>query len=142
MKILSFLMRSHPSIKFALVGGSGFLVDLSTLLFFHEFIQLDLLVSRVLAFIAAVTSNWFLNRIFTFSHIPKSAKKAHEWLRFFISALLAAIPNIGIFYFLMQFLPESRGMIVFAMSCGILAGYYSNYRLATAWVFNLEKSKN
>ena len=39
------LQRRHPALKFALVGGSGFIVDASVLILLYEVLQLDLLRS-------------------------------------------------------------------------------------------------
>ncbi|MFV2031473.1 MAG: GtrA family protein [Gammaproteobacteria bacterium] len=131
----ALIKKSHRSFKFAIVGGIGFLVDATVLIIIFEFMQLDLIYARVIAFSFAASSNWILNRAFTFSDINLVGKKSAEWIRFFISAIVSAIPNLGIFFLLMLILPESLVFVIFAMCCGILAGYYSNYRLARVWVF-------
>jgi len=55
-----------------------------------------------------------------------------------ISAVVAAIPNLGIFFLLMLVLPETLGYVLLAMCCGILAGYYCNYQLSRLWVFGAQ----
>ena len=93
------------------------------------------LFARITAFAVAATSNWILNRIFTFSGQDLSGRKSMEWIRFIASAVLSAMPNLGIFFLLMLILPETLGYIILAMCCGILAGYFCNYQLARRWVF-------
>lgn len=132
---LQFLHGRHPALKFALVGGIGFIVDATTMVLLFDSLGLDLLPARMIAFITAVTSNWFLNRRFTFISLAGNRAASAEWLRFFISALLSAIPNLGVFFLLMQLLPESLPEILFAMSAGILIGYACNYQLAKSWVY-------
>jgi len=135
------LTNRHPALKFALVGGIGFIVDASALMLLYQFLQLDLLLARTLAFIAAASSNWLLNRLFTFADLQLDNRKSTEWLRFIASAVVAAVPNLGIFYLLMQLLPETLLWIYFAMCCGILAGYVCNYQLARHWVFKSRKQR-
>ena len=129
------LQQRHPALKFALVGGSGFVVDACVLMLLYQWLQIDLLVARAAAFFVAASSNWLLNRVFTFSDRDLSGKKTSEWMRFVVSAIAAAVPNIGIFYLLMLALPETLPWIFFAMGCGILAGYVCNYQLAKHWVY-------
>jgi putative flippase GtrA len=132
------LEASHPALKFALVGSVGFAVDSALLILLFEFLQLGLEVSRVAAFVCAATVNWFLNRVFTFAERDRRGRKSLQWMRFVASAIVSAIPNLGIFFLLMLILPESLGFVLIAMCCGILAGYYCNYRLAHGWVFGIE----
>ena len=112
-----------------------FLVDSLIFVILFEFLKADLLIARVIAFLFAASSNWFLNRVFTFADSPSATRKSAEWGRFIISAMLSAVPNLGVFMLLTRFLPESLGYIYLAMCGGILAGYYCNYQLARRWVF-------
>ena len=132
---LALLQRRHPAVKFALVGCCGFIVDASVLIILYDAMQLDLFVARALAFVAAATSNWILNRRFTFTNRDLANRKSTEWLRFLSSASISAVPNLGIFYLLTRLLPQSLPWIMVAMCCGILSGYVCNYQLARLWVF-------
>lgn len=129
------LERSHPSLKFAMVGGIGFLVDSSVMILLFEGFEVELAFARCTAFICAASSNWFLNRIFTFRGRDLAGRRSLEWIRFIVSALLSAIPNLGIFFLLMRVFPETLPYIIFAMCCGIMAGYFTNYQLARLWVY-------
>jgi putative flippase GtrA len=135
MRYWRLLEQSHPSLKFAMVGGFGFLVDTSVMIVLFEGLEVRLAIARCTAFICAASSNWILNRVFTFRERDLAGRKSLEWIRFIVSALLSAIPNLGIFFLLMQVFPESLVYIIFAMCCGILAGYFTNYQLARLWVY-------
>jgi len=135
------LQRRHPALKFALVGGTGFVVDATVLMIAYQLLQIDLLIARTLAFFVAASSNWLLNRLFTFSERDLSGNKSAEWMRFVSSAVVSAIPNVGIFYLLMLFLPETLPWIFIAMACGILVGYFCNYQLAKHWVYKSAKQE-
>lgn len=130
--------RLHPALKFALVGAFGFVVDAGLLILLFDIMRLELAISRIAAFVCAVSANWILNRIYTFSDRDRRGRKSLQWLRFGASAVISAIPNLGIFFLLMQVLPETTGHALLAMCCGILAGYYSNYQLSRRWVFGTE----
>ena len=133
------IQQRHPAFKFALVGGCGFLVDATLLILLFEALKLDLVTSRSIAFAFAATSNWILNRIFTFADRGRGGRKTAEWLRFIVSAVISAVPNLGLFFLLMQLLPETLPAIFFAMCCGILVGYLCNYQLAKSWVYKSVK---
>jgi putative flippase GtrA len=135
------LQRRHPALKFALVGGTGFIVDASVLILLYEVLQLDLFIARALAFFVAATSNWILNRLFTFSDRDLMGNKSAEWMRFVSSALVSAVPNLGLFSLLMLLLPETLPWIFVAMACGILVGYFCNYQLAKHWVYKSAKPR-
>jgi putative flippase GtrA len=64
-------LEEHPQelvrfIKFAIVGVSGMVVDLSTLTFSREVLGLPLSVAVLLGFSLAVLSNFTWNRLWTF----------------------------------------------------------------------------
>jgi putative flippase GtrA len=53
--------------KFCIVGGSGVFVDLSITYLCKEKLKWNKYLSSSLAFIVAASSNYFLNRIYTFN---------------------------------------------------------------------------
>ena len=132
------LAKSHRSIRFAMVGTAGFGVDAAVLFTLLEIFSVDLAAARVLAFLCAASSNWYLNRHFTFAEQIRAKGMSLEWARFVASAIVSAVPNLGLFFLVMRLLPETPAAILVAMCCGILAGYYCNYQLARLWVFRLD----
>ncbi|MCW8357508.1 GtrA family protein [Marinomonas pontica] len=92
----------HTFIRFALVGGIGFLVDLASMLLLS--IWLPHIAARALAFWVAATSNWWWNRTMTFRHTtsPNNKKAAAlQWMQFIGGSLIAFIPNWGCYLALM-----------------------------------------
>ncbi|WP_369921910.1 GtrA family protein [Marinomonas polaris] len=67
------LIFKHTFVRFAIVGGAGFLVDLASMLLLS--IWLPHIVARGFAFWVAASSNWWWNRTITFTD-PKQEKKA------------------------------------------------------------------
>lgn len=83
-------------LKFCLVGGSGVVVDFGITYLAKEFLKLNKYVANSLGFICAATSNYILNRTWTFgSNDPDIAM---QYLQFFGFSLVGlAINNLVIY---------------------------------------------
>jgi len=139
-------------LKFAGVGSIGFIVD-AAVMFALSFHILPM-PARALAFWVAASSNWWLNRQFTFKH-HDTTRPLQQWRRFLTVSCIGFIPNWGCYGVLMQivdinllsaFLIESdanpnlvslntMAWPFVAMVPGVLLGMLSNYLLAERWVF-------
>jgi putative flippase GtrA len=85
-------------IKFCMVGFSGIFVDFGTTYFFKEVLKVQKYVANAIGFTLAATTNYFLNRIWTFnSHNPQILQ---EFSRFFIIALIGLGINSAIIWLL------------------------------------------
>ncbi len=85
-------------IKFCLVGFSGIFVDFGTTYFFKEVVKVQKYIANAIGFSLAATTNYFLNRIWTFnSHNPQIVL---EFSRFFIIALIGLGINSAIIWLL------------------------------------------
>lgn len=83
-------------VKFSLVGFSGVFVDFGFTYFFKEVIKIQKYAANAIGFTMAATSNYVLNRIWTFnSHNPKVAL---EFSRFFLIALIGLAINSAIIW--------------------------------------------
>lgn len=83
-------------LKFCIVGGSGVVVDFGITYLAKEFLKLNKYVANSLGFICAATSNYILNRTWTFgSNDPEIAM---QYFRFFGFSLIGlAINNLVIY---------------------------------------------
>ena len=73
-------------IKFGLVGSSGVLIDYGITFIAKEWIKLNKYIANSLGFVTAASSNYLLNRIWTFrSHNPNISI---EYTKFFLIALI------------------------------------------------------
>ncbi len=88
-------MFSQKIMKFAMVGGLGFVVDTIVFSLAIYVLRTDLLTARVVSFILAATTTWLGNRLFTFSEREKE-DKIKQWSKFFFSALISAMPNFAV----------------------------------------------
>jgi len=123
-------------LKFACVGGVGFIVDLSAMIVFSTF--MPLFTARLLSFFCAVNSNWLLNRNFTFKnkHLDSDSGLFREWSKFFCSSCFGAIPNLLCYWLLVSGLSLTGSAAIIAIIPGIILGMLINYFLADRWVFS------
>ncbi|RNF51977.1 GtrA family protein [Marinomonas hwangdonensis] len=152
------LIFKHTFVRFAIVGGIGFLVDLASMLLLS--IWLPHLVARGIAFWIAASSNWWWNRTITFkgtkvdgvnlsinkTDISKNKKAAAlQWMQFLGGSVIAFVPNWGCYLLLMsQPPPTSNATLILlwpylAMIPGILIGMMLNYFFSRFWVFSAAK---
>ena len=90
-------------IKFGLVGASGVIVNI---FIYTAFINLDVnyLIAATIAFLFAVSSNFYLNFIWTFKDKGKDKTVKKKYLHFFIISLLNFVINLSILKIAVQFL--------------------------------------
>jgi len=109
-------------VKFGIVGFSGVIVDFSITFICKEYLRIQKYISNAIGFTIAATTNYMLNRIWTFqSHNPNIMI---EFTRFFIIALI----GLGI-----------NSAIVWAMAGKLKVNFYISKLVATlvvtAWNF-------
>lgn len=135
----------HPYCRFALVGGFGFVVDLTSLMLLSQCVPYP--IARGLSFWVAASSNWWWNRHFTFSNGRHKKTAVVEWLQFLSGSLMAFIPNLGIYLLLLHVQPSTQyqGLTIlwpyFAMIPGVIISMCINYSLSRYWVFRDQRIK-
>jgi putative flippase GtrA len=77
--------------RFAIVGGTGFVIDVGVLTLLHNGVGLDPFTARLVSIAVAAFSTWRLNRIVTFG--ASSTGQAREGLRYATVAGLTACLN-------------------------------------------------
>ncbi|WP_028109102.1 GtrA family protein [Ferrimonas futtsuensis] len=120
-------------IKFALVGGTGFVVDMMVFTSLH-LAGLAPMEARGLAFLAAASTTWAGNRCFTFRD-RSQGRAGRQWFRALTAALTSALPNFALFWLTLKLVGESWPGPQLALVAGIAAGTVSNYLLSSRWVF-------
>ncbi|MCK9218590.1 MAG: GtrA family protein [Bacteroidales bacterium] len=83
-------------VKFSLVGFSGVFVDFGTTFICKEVFKIQKYVSNTCGFVLAATSNYFMNRIWTFHSTNPNIML--EFTRFFIIALIGLGINLMIIW--------------------------------------------
>jgi putative flippase GtrA len=83
-------------IKFSLVGFSGVFVDFGITFLCKEILKIQKYVANTCGFVLAATSNYFMNRIWTFHSTNPNIML--EFTRFFIIALIGLCINLLIIW--------------------------------------------
>jgi putative flippase GtrA len=104
-------------IKFSLVGFSGIFVDFGTTFVCKEILKIQKYVANTMGFILAATSNFFLNRIWTFHSTNPNVML--EFTRFFLIALIGLMINL---------------LIIWAMNGKLKVNFYLSKLAATVLV--------
>ncbi|MDR0711281.1 MAG: GtrA family protein [Prevotellaceae bacterium] len=86
-------------IKFCLVGGSGMAVDFAVTYVCKELLRLNKYFANAMGFITAATSNYALNRLWTF-HSSNSIPA--EYAKFVGIAILGLSINSAVIYLLVE----------------------------------------
>lgn len=116
MDVQSFLTEAFllKFIKFCMVGFSGVFIDFGTTFICKEFLKIQKYIANTFGFILAATSNYFLNRIWTFHSVNPNIML--EFTRFFIIALIGLCINL---------------LIIWAMSGKFRINFYISKFVAT-----------
>jgi dolichol-phosphate mannosyltransferase len=101
---LPYLRKSFREfIKFAFVGLIGTIVNLLVLYFLTEYGGIYYLFSAVLAFIVAATSNFILNKTWTFRE-RIGYRIVNKYMKFFSISVIALLVNLFFLYVFTEFL--------------------------------------
>jgi len=121
-------------IKFVLIACSGILVNLFFVFIIFDLIGLHYKLVLVVGFLLALSSNFLLNRIFTF----KYAKKSHffiQYFKFFIICLIGFAINWSISIFLFNYLAYFLNYYLVTVVFGIICGMIFNFVGSKYFVF-------
>ena len=117
--------------RFCLVGASGVLVNLAV---FQGALVLGapLLIASALAFVVAASSNFVLNRAWTFRGAPSWERTGIRWAKFLGASAAGLGANLAVLYLLTGWL----GLwYLLGQLAGIAAGTLLNFQLSRNWVF-------
>src|SRR5690349_12310616 len=126
------LMMATQFVRFGLVGVSGFLVDTATVYALRH--ALGLYGAGLVAYVTAASSNWLLNRIWTFRG-QGSGSVRRQWARFLLTNLGGFVLNRGTYFALVAFVPIATRQPVIAIAAGAVAGLFINFVLSRRLVF-------
>ena len=114
--------------KFALVGGSGAVLNTTVLYLLHQGLGVPLVAASLVAVELAVLNNYLINDRWTF---PGHARSVRRFARFNASSMAGLALNV---VFLLS-LAELGVHYIVANLIGIAAGFVVNYTLSSGWVW-------
>jgi putative flippase GtrA len=118
-------------IRFALVGGTGFVIDAGILAALHNGAGLDPFTARLISITASALTTWRLNRSLTFGASPRS--QAVEGVRYATVAALTALLNYALYALALIVRPEVQPII--AMIGATVAAMLFSYVGYSRFVF-------
>jgi putative flippase GtrA len=117
-------------VRFGLVGGVGFAVNLVVYFAFVHGVGLDYRAANVLAWLVAVANNFVLNRHWTFD--ARSGRAHHQAIRFLLVSLVAEAFSL----LLLTLLVQSAGLDkVLAQALAVAASMPLNFLGNKLWSF-------
>lgn len=112
-------------LKFGAVGFSGVFVDFGVTYLFKEIIKINKYVSNAIGFICAATSNYILNRIWTFQ--SDNANVATEYGKFMlVSAIGLGINSLTLYILTDKFKWNFYLSKIFAIGMATLWNFFAN----------------
>ena len=119
-------------LRFGMVGTCGFVVDTATVYALRG--ALVLYGAGMVSYLLAATSNWALNRVWTFR--GQGSGPAHrQWARFLATNLVGFALNRGTYALLVTFMAAAAAQPVIATTAGAIAGIFVNFHLSRRVVF-------
>ncbi len=125
--------------KFGLVGFTGFLVDT---LVYTIILNMGMthLGARAASYWVSATTNWYLNRRFTFNDADREAK-VRQWIKYLLMAVGSFILNWGSYYLLTEYVSFFATYKFIAFVVGIAMGMFFNFAVAN-WIIFRRKRKD
>jgi putative flippase GtrA len=119
-------------LRFAAVGLLGLAVDTATVYGLRP--MLGLYGGGLAGYVSAASSNWLLNRIWTFRG-QGSGSLLRQWAMFMVANLGGFALNRGTYVLLVTFVPIAADQPVIAIAAGAVAGLMVNFTLSRRLVF-------
>jgi putative flippase GtrA len=126
------LVLAEQFARFAVVGLVGLIIDTATVYGLRR--ALGLYGAGLVAYVAAATGNWVLNRIWTFK--GQGSGPAHrQWAMFMVANLVGFVLNRGTYVLLVTYFAAAANQPVIATTAGAIAGMFVNFSLSRRVVF-------
>ncbi len=119
--------------QFGMVGVVGFGVD--TAVVYALLGWAGLYAAGTLAYAVAVTTTWWLNRVWTFRGLSNIGPVHRQWLKFVLANVPGLCLNLGTYFVLVTVSAFCAGYPVVAIFAGAVAGMSANFILSRAVVF-------
>lgn len=117
-------------LKFGIVGASGMVVDYGVLFLMHNILDLNDILSNTISFTCAATSNYFLNRWWTFRSQEKQV--GVEYAKFLAVSIVGLLINNGVLLLCKTVWPVPYEQVFLCIGNQAITGLYLFKLLAIA----------
>jgi putative flippase GtrA len=121
-------------LRFALVGAIGFVIDVRMLYLTLALFGVGPYTGRLIPYLSAATSTWYLHRRVTFMNRPSEAL-GREWLKFVTFNGVGGLFNYATYVAYLHYCAGSRAAPAIGVPLGSVAGLSINYTLSRHVVF-------
>jgi putative flippase GtrA len=121
-------------LRFILVGAVGFAIDVGVLYLALALFGLGPYVGRVISYLCAATSTWYLHRRFTFRN-RLGQPLGREWLKFVAFNGVGGLLNYVTYVACLHYFAASAASPAIGVALGSVAGLSVNYTLSRHVVF-------
>jgi dolichol-phosphate mannosyltransferase len=131
LSVFDIMAHKKAFSRFAVVGALGFVVNLAVFTVAYMFLEQHI-VAAIIAFMVAVTQNFFFNRAWSFSHRATNKSLPAAYVMYVLVNLLGLLVNLGVLEVLIT---HFGFMPIAAQLAGVCAGMLANYIGVHLFVF-------
>jgi dolichol-phosphate mannosyltransferase len=128
-------------VPFAFIGGIGVFVHMAVLWVVFQAMDRSFVAGQTIATLVAMTSNFFLNNMFTYrDRRLRGWGLVRGWVSFTLACSLGAVANVGIATYLFE--SDAAGDIGWVLSAlaGIIVGAVWNYAVTSVYTWSKPKA--
>jgi putative flippase GtrA len=133
-KVVAINLISSRFIRFSGVGTVGFIVDSAVLYFMVYIAGFNLFAGRIISYLFAATTTWFLNRNFTFTD-SKRSQRTRQWFKFLLVNTAGGIVNYAVYAGAIIISATVANHPIIGVALGSLSGLIVNYTASRLLVF-------
>lgn len=124
-------------IAFSLIGASGVVVHMAVLWLLFKLLGASFLIGQTSATLVAMTTNFFLNNLFTYSDMRlRGWDLLRGWASFVAACSIGALANVGV----ASWIFEAHSFWVLSALAGILVGAVWNYAVTAVYTWKRPKA--
>ena len=130
-KIIKEKLLVNKFIRFSIIGAFGYLIDISIFFILIELFDVSAYIGRFFSVFIAASLTWLGNRLSS----TKKSSVIREWFDYLYSMIPGAAVNYSVFSLIVYSFENTRVILFFAFSIGVLVGLAINYNIARNFVF-------
>jgi len=125
---------ANQFIRFSGVGVVAFVVDVAVLYCGLYLLELDYFSGRILSYLMAASTSWYLNRNFTFVESDRSSP-IKQWILFLAANGIGGLVNVGTYSIVMVYSVDSILSPLIGTVLGSIAGLVFNFSASRKLIF-------
>ena len=120
-------------VRFCVAGCIGFVVDAGVLELLVRLLGADPYGARVVSFLCAATTTWWINRRYTFE--ARTPPTGSEWVSYVSLMIAGAAVNYGVYAAYVAYWDTAHRALWLGVALGSIAGLAINFATSSRWVF-------